>query len=61
MPSNTNQIPRNDRRTHLYLRGRYHWFSRRKEAMAKAAEYYEEAVEKDSSYALPHIGNVCHS
>lgn len=43
---------------HLYLRGRYHWFSRRKEAMAKAAEYYEEAVEKDSSYALPHIGLV---
>ncbi|TDI35900.1 MAG: hypothetical protein E2P02_26730 [Acidobacteria bacterium] len=41
---------------HLYLRGRYHWLLRRKEAMAKAAEYYEEAVEKDSSYALPHIG-----
>ena len=41
---------------HLYLRGRYHWYSRTKDALAKAREQYEQAVAKDPDYALPYVG-----
>jgi len=41
---------------HLYLRGRHHWYARTKGALSKAREYYEQAVEKDPHYALPHVG-----
>jgi len=41
---------------HLYLRGRYHWYSRTKDALAKARAQYEQAVAKDPAYALPYVG-----
>ena len=41
---------------HLYLRGRYHWYERTKDGMAKARAHYEQAVAKDPNYALPYVG-----
>jgi serine/threonine-protein kinase len=40
----------------LYLRGRHLWYARTKVSLAKAMEYYQQAVEKDPSYALPYVG-----
>src|SRR5204862_2687935 len=41
---------------HLYLRGRYHWYTRTKGALEKAREYFEEAARRDPNYALAHVG-----
>ena len=41
---------------HLYLRGRYHWYARTKEALSKALEHYQLAVQKDPAYALAYVG-----
>jgi len=40
----------------LYLRGRFFFFKRTPEAMNKAIEYFEEAIELDAEYALAHAG-----
>lgn len=40
----------------LYLRGRHLWYARTKGTLAKAMEYYEQAVAKDPGYALPYVG-----
>ena len=40
----------------LYLRGRYHWLNRSKGALAKAMEYFQQAIESDPDYALVHAG-----
>jgi adenylate cyclase len=40
----------------LYLRGRYAAHKRTVEGFALAAEYFEQAVEKDPGYALAHAG-----
>jgi TolB-like protein/Flp pilus assembly protein TadD len=39
-----------------YLRGRYFWNKRTGEALKKAREYFERAIEKDPSYAPAHSG-----
>jgi TolB-like protein/Tfp pilus assembly protein PilF len=39
-----------------YLRGRYLWNRRTVEALKKAREYFEQAIEKDPSYAPAHSG-----
>jgi TolB-like protein/Flp pilus assembly protein TadD len=39
-----------------YLRGRYFWNKRTGEALKKAREYFEQALEKDPSYAPAHSG-----
>jgi len=39
-----------------YLRGRFYWNKRTEEAMRKSIEYFEQAIEKDSSYALAYVG-----
>lgn len=39
-----------------YLRGRYLWNRRTGEALKKAREYFEQAIEKDPSYAPAHSG-----
>lgn len=41
---------------HLYLRGRHHWYSRKKGALEKAREYFEEATRRDPEYALAYVG-----
>ncbi len=40
----------------LYLRGRYFWNKRTGESLQKGIEYFSQAIEKDSHYALPHAG-----
>lgn len=39
-----------------YLRGRYFWNRRTPDAYAKAIAHFEEAIERDSSFALAHAG-----
>jgi len=40
----------------LYLKGRHHWNRWTEEGFYKAIEYFEQAIEKDPSYALAYIG-----
>ncbi len=40
----------------LYLRGRYAALKRTVEGLSLGIEYFEQALEKDRSYALPHAG-----
>jgi len=40
----------------LYLRGRYHWNKRTREANHKAMEYFQQAIEIDPAYALAYVG-----
>jgi serine/threonine protein kinase/tetratricopeptide (TPR) repeat protein len=40
----------------LYLKGRHHWNQWTEEGFYKAIEYFQQAVEKDPSYALAHAG-----
>jgi TolB-like protein/DNA-binding winged helix-turn-helix (wHTH) protein len=40
----------------LYLKGRYFWNKRTEDGIKKAAEYFEEATQKDSNYALAYAG-----
>ena len=40
----------------LYLKGRYYWNKRTDEGLKKAIEYFNQAIEKDPSYALAYSG-----
>jgi serine/threonine-protein kinase len=40
----------------LYLQGRYHWNKRTEEAISRGIEYFQQAINKDPSYALAHAG-----
>jgi serine/threonine protein kinase/tetratricopeptide (TPR) repeat protein len=40
----------------LYLKGRHHWNRWTEEGFYKAIEYFQQAIEKDSSYALAYTG-----
>ena len=40
----------------LYLKGRYYWNKRTPNGIQKAIEYFQEAIEKDPSYALAYAG-----
>jgi serine/threonine-protein kinase len=40
----------------LYLKGRYQWNKRTAESVKKAIEYFNQAIEKDPSYALAYTG-----
>jgi serine/threonine-protein kinase len=40
----------------LYLKGRYFWNKRTAEGLKKGISYFNEAVEKDPSYALAYVG-----
>jgi eukaryotic-like serine/threonine-protein kinase len=40
----------------LYLKGRYYWDKRTPEALNKSRDYFQQAVEKDSNYALAYVG-----
>lgn len=39
-----------------YLKGRYFWNRRSPDAVKKAIEYFEQAINRDPSYALAHAG-----
>ena len=40
----------------LYLKGRFYWNQRTGEALKKSIQYFNQAIEKDSSYALAYAG-----
>ena len=40
----------------LYLLGRYHWNKRDPDGIQKAITYFEQAIDKDSTYALAYAG-----
>ena len=40
----------------LYLQGRYYWNQRTDEGVKKGLEYFQQAIEKDPSYALAYAG-----
>jgi serine/threonine-protein kinase len=40
----------------LYLQGRYFWNKRTKEGIEKSIEYFQEAIDKDPTYALAYVG-----
>jgi len=40
----------------LYLKGRYLWNNRTKEGINEAIGYFQDALEKDQSYALAYVG-----
>jgi tetratricopeptide (TPR) repeat protein len=41
---------------HLYLKGRYFWNRRTKDALEKALGYFKQAIEKDPAYASAYFG-----
>jgi TolB-like protein/Tfp pilus assembly protein PilF len=40
----------------LYLKGRFYWNKRSSEALKKAIDYFNQAIEKDPSFALAYAG-----
>ena len=40
----------------LYLKGRYHWNKRNPDGYRKALEYFQQAIDRDPSYALAYAG-----
>jgi tetratricopeptide (TPR) repeat protein len=40
----------------LYLKGKFYWNNRTAESLKKAAEFYQQAIEKDPNYALAYSG-----
>lgn len=50
------QSTENSEAYRLYLLGRYQWNKRSKEGFLKAIEYFNQAIEKDPTYALAYSG-----
>jgi len=40
----------------LYLKGRYYWNKRSEEGINKSIEYFQQAIDEDSTYALAYAG-----
>ncbi|MCH7771899.1 MAG: protein kinase [Bacteroidetes bacterium] len=40
----------------LYLKGRFYWNKRSEEGVNKSIEYFQQAIDKDSTYALAYAG-----
>jgi len=40
----------------LYLKGRYYWNRRNEQALKRAVEYFQQAIDKDPGYALAYAG-----
>jgi len=39
-----------------FLKGRYFWYRRYERSMQRGLQYFQQAIEKDPAYALPHVG-----
>jgi len=39
-----------------YLKGRYFWNRRYERGMQRGLQYFQQAIDKDPGYALPHVG-----
>jgi serine/threonine-protein kinase len=40
----------------LYLKGRYYWSKRTADGLTQGAEYFQQAIDNDPSYALAYVG-----
>jgi TolB-like protein len=40
----------------LYLKGRYYWEKRTPETLEKSRDYFQQAIGRDSSYAMAYVG-----
>jgi tetratricopeptide (TPR) repeat protein len=40
----------------LYLKGRYHWNKRNLQGLTKGAEYFQQAIDRDPTYAAAYAG-----
>jgi serine/threonine protein kinase/Flp pilus assembly protein TadD len=57
----TKRYTENTKAYQLYLKGRYFWNKRSLDGLKKAIEYFNEAIEKDPTYALAYAGLAdCH-
>jgi DNA-binding winged helix-turn-helix (wHTH) protein/TolB-like protein/Tfp pilus assembly protein PilF len=52
----TKRYTENSEAYQLYLKGRFFWNKRTVEGLKKGVGYFNEAVEKDASYALAYVG-----
>jgi TolB-like protein/DNA-binding winged helix-turn-helix (wHTH) protein/Tfp pilus assembly protein PilF len=52
----TAHVTQNAEAYELYLKGRYHWNKRTPDAIRKAIESFQQAIEKDPGYALAYAG-----
>lgn len=50
------RYPQNAEAYHLYLKGRYFWNKGSEEGFRKALDFLQQAIEKDSNYALAYAG-----
>ena len=48
--------PDNTEAYQLYLKGRYYWNKRTVDSLAKASDYFQQAIQKDPGYALAYVG-----
>ena len=48
--------PVNPEAHELYLKGRYYWNKTTPETLKRSLEYFQQAIEKDPSYALAYAG-----
>lgn len=49
-------VTENSEAFQLYLKGRFYWNKRRAEDLKKAVDYFNQAIDKDPSYALAYAG-----
>ncbi len=52
----TEQMTGNSEAYQLYLRGRYYWYKRTSDALSKAIQYFNQAIEKDPTFARAYAG-----
>jgi serine/threonine protein kinase/tetratricopeptide (TPR) repeat protein len=52
----TKHYTENPQAYQLYLQGRYYWNKRTPDGMKKSVDYFQQAIEKDPSYALAYTG-----
>ena len=52
----TQARPVNPEAYEAYLKGRYYWDKRRPDAIKRGAEYFQQAIEKDPTYAAAYAG-----
>ena len=52
----TKHYTENNEAYQLYMRGRYYWNKRNPEAMHKAVEFFQQAIDRDPTFALAYSG-----
>jgi len=55
-PALSTNYTENQEAYQLYLKGRFHWNKRTKEGLSKSIEYFNQAIDKDPSFALAYAG-----